>query len=239
VFIAPEVSPFEDPTPSLIVPPAATNSDSETNPFRVRNSSSNTTIPPTAPALPATQTMPAAAAPADPALKSKNPFLDMPSEDNIPSPKVYKHRNQSNDQVSEEVKTSPRKPVPTNGRSRPIRPRPADPNAPSRPRSPHRRPHDPNHRPSARDREKMRERRDRPPTDPSRRPRPRSASESSLPKDRSSRREDGHVHKSRSKPLDKKDEKKKAARRLHPVDKIDLLDVTGAFGSISPIILLT
>lgn len=89
-----------------------------------------------------------------------------------------------------------------------------------------------------RERERYRERRDRPSTDPSRRARPRSNSESSVPNERSSRRrEGGHVHKSRSKLHDKKDEKKgsssSAKRRLHPVDKIDLLDVTGAYGSIT------
>lgn len=138
---------------------------------------------------------------------------------------------------SEEVKTSPRKPVPppTNGHSRPRPPKPSDPNAPLRPRSPHRRPRDGTNRPSDRDKERdrYRERRDRASTDPSRRSRPRSVSESSLPKDRSLKREDGHVHKSRSKIHDKKDDKKKSSRRLHPVDKIDLLDVTGAFGSTS------
>src|SRR5271169_1332750 len=122
---------------------------------------------------------------------------------------------------------------------RPTR-RPDDPNASSS----HRRPRGDPARMSERDRDRdrYRERRDRPSGDPSRRPRPRSNSESSIPNDRSHRRkEDGHIHKSRSRPHkdDKKDDKKddgkssgtSGKRRLHPVDKIDLLDVTGLYGS--------
>lgn len=102
-----------------------------------------------------------------------------------------------------------------------------------------------------RDRDRYRERRDRPLGDSNRRPRPRSNSESSIPNDRSHRRkEEGHIHKPRSRPHkdDKKDDKKSSGttangkRRLHPVDKIDLLDVTGLYGShgcISPIFLVT
>ena len=118
--------------------------------------------------------------------------------------------------------------------------RPDDPN----PLSVHRR-RDPNAKPSDRDRERNRERRERPPGDypqsSSRRlPRPRSISESSIPNDRSRRRkEDGHIHKPRSrreKDDIKTDDKKSGSaangkRRLHPVDKIDLLDVTGLYGS--------
>jgi len=102
-----------------------------------------------------------------------------------------------------------------------------------------------------RDRDRYRERRDRPSGDSTRRPRPRSNSESSIPNDRSHRRkEEGHIHKPRSRPHkdDKKDDKKSSGttangkRRLHPVDKIDLLDVTGLYGShgcISPIFWFT
>ena len=96
---------------------------------------------------------------------------------------------------------------------------------------------------SDRDKERYRERRERPSGDgehTSRRPRPRSNSESSIPNDRSHRRKegDGNIHKPRSRPHrdDKKDDGKKSTtsngkRRLHPVDKIDLLDVTGLYGS--------
>jgi hypothetical protein len=133
-------------------------------------------------------------------------------------------------------------PPPPNGNSSSHRPhprpsrRPDDPNS-LRPPSSHRR-RDPT-KLSDRDRERHRERRERPPGE--RRPRPRSNSESSIPNDRSHRRKegDGHIHKSKSRPHkdDKKDDGKKSGtatngkRRLHPVDKIDLLDVTGLYGS--------
>jgi hypothetical protein len=59
-------------------------------------------------------------------------------------------------------------------------------------------------------------------------------SEASALKDRPRHKEDGHIHKPRSRrdKDDKKDDKKSSStkdgkRRLHPVDKIDLLDVTG------------
>ena len=135
-------------------------------------------------------------------------------------------------------------PSPQNGNHRPHpRPhrRPDDPNA-LRPPSAHRR-RDPS-KSSDRDRDRHRERRERPPGErPSgeqssrRPPRPRSNSESSIPSDRSQRRkEDGHIHKHRSRrdKDDKTSDKKTATngkRRLHPVDKIDLLDVTGLYGS--------
>lgn len=135
---------------------------------------------------------------------------------------------------------------------------PSSPNGNHRPHPrPHRRPDDPNalhpppayrrrdtSKPSDRDRERHRERRERPPGErPSgeqssrRPPRPRSNSESSIPSDRSHRRKDeGHIHKPKSRrDKDYKTSDKKSTtsngKRQHPVDKIDLLDVTGLYGS--------
>jgi len=141
--------------------------------------------------------------------------------------------------------SSPRKPVPssTNRTHRPHpRPprRPDDPAGPHRPSSSNRR-RDPNRPPSRdKERDRHRERRERPPPgDPSRRStRPRSNSESSIPVERAHRTrdiKDGHIHKPRSsRPHkdDKKDGKTSSSSkgRLHPVDKIDLLDVTGLYG---------
>jgi len=118
--------------------------------------------------------------------------------------------------------------------------RPDDPTAPRRPSSSHRR-RDPNRPPSRdKERDRHRERRERPPPgDPSHRSTlPRSNSESSNAVERAHRTreiKDGHVHKPRSsRPHkdDKKDVKTSGSskRRLHPVDKIDLLDVTGLYG---------
>jgi hypothetical protein len=63
--------------------------------------------------------------------------------------------------------------------------------------------------------------------------------------DRPHRREEGHIHKPRSR-RDKDDHKKddkvssgtSGKKRLHAVDKIDLLDVTGLYGPHGCIFLL-
>jgi len=86
-FVA-EVSPFEDPTPVLTIP-RSPSANSETNPFRARNSSNsggpNTPILSVFPASPTKAAMPKSTA--SPGPKSNNPFLDIAAED-ASAPKV-------------------------------------------------------------------------------------------------------------------------------------------------------
>src|SRR5436190_3611236 len=88
--LVPVVSPFEDPTPALTIP-RSESSHSETNPFRVRNSSGGNTSNNNIPSTPVLSIFPPAGpinVPAtSPGPKSKNPFLDLPVEDNS-GPKV-------------------------------------------------------------------------------------------------------------------------------------------------------
>jgi hypothetical protein len=153
--------------------------------------------------------------------------------------------------TSKDDKEGTRKPSSsTHGAHRAPHPRPYrkpdDPTAPLRPSSSHRR-RDPNRPPSRdKERDRQRDRRERPPAENGssslrKSTRPRSNSESSIPAAAAGHRtrdiKDGHIHKPRSSRQkdDKKDDKKdgkssSAKRRLHPVDKIDLLDVTGLYG---------
>lgn len=121
--------------------------------------------------------------------------------------------------------------------------RPDDLAAPHRPSSSHPR-RDPNRPPSRDKSDRQRDRRERPAENGSsshrKSTRPRSNSESSIPAAAAGHRtrdiKDGHIHKPRSSRQkdDKKDDKKdgkSSKRRLHPVDKIDLLDVTGLYGA--------
>ena len=73
-----EVSPFEDPTPALSIP-RSSSSNSETNPFRARNSGTPNT--PVLSVFPASPTNGTAPKPTSPGPKSKNPFLDIAAED--------------------------------------------------------------------------------------------------------------------------------------------------------------
>jgi hypothetical protein len=84
-FVA-EVSPFEDPTPALTIP-RSPSANSETNPFRARNSGGPNT--PTLSIFPVSPTKALVPNPtASPGPKSKNPFLDIAAEDDSAS-KVY------------------------------------------------------------------------------------------------------------------------------------------------------
>ena len=82
LFLA-EVSPFDDPAPAITILNSA-SSNSETNPFRVRNSSggSNTPSTPILSAFPVAPTSVPAQPVTSPGPKSKNPFLDLPAVDN-------------------------------------------------------------------------------------------------------------------------------------------------------------
>jgi hypothetical protein len=88
--LVPDTSPFEDPTPALNIPKSE-SSNSETNPFRVRNTSGVNASSNNTPSTPVLSIFPPAAPinvpVTSPAPKSKNPFLDLPVEDDS-GPKV-------------------------------------------------------------------------------------------------------------------------------------------------------